>query len=75
MPYDMGKFYEINPYDDEEISQEDLLKLIPACKYILANSLLPDYKEQNEGYQMLSELITIAQEALQRNKGLVSIGD
>ena len=71
--FDMSKLYEINPYDDVEIPKSDLPQIVRICKYILETSLLKDYKE--EGGQMLRNLLKIAQKAIARDIGLVSIGD
>ena len=74
-PFDMSKLYEINPYDDVEIPKSDLPQIVRICKYILKTSLLKDYKEAEEGGQMLRNLLKIAQKAIARDIGLVSIGD
>ena len=73
--FDMSKLYEINPYDDVEIPKSDLPQIVKICKYMLETSLLKDYKEKAEGDQMLRNLLKVAQEAIARNIGLVSIGD
>lgn len=73
--FDMSKLYEINPYDDVEISIYDLSKIIEICNYILDISLLQNYEESDEGNQMLLDLIEIAKEAMSRGEGLISIGD
>lgn len=72
---DMSKLYEINPYDDVQISVNDLYQIIEVCNYIIDKSLLRDYVESVEGNQMLLNLIKIAKEAMSRGRGLVSIGD
>ena len=71
----MSKLYEINPYDDVEISVNDLYQIIEVCNYIIDKSLLRDYVESVEGNQMLLNLIKIAKEAMSRGRRLVSIGD
>lgn len=73
--FDMSKLYEINPYDDIEISSNDLYRIIEICNYILDTSLLQNYEEPSEGNQMLLDLIEISQKAMTRGLGLVSIGD
>ena len=73
--FDMSKLCEINPYDDIIISVNDLSEIIKICNYILDEFLLQNYKEQDEGNQMLEALIELAKEAISRNMGLVSIGD
>lgn len=73
--FDMHQLYEINPYDDVEISINDLPQIIEICKYILNAELLQDYEEPNEGNQMLQDLVEIAEKAMSKNFGLVSIGD
>ena len=45
------------------------------CKYILDSTLLLNYEEPDEGRQMLQDLLEIAQKAVARDLGLVSIGD
>ena len=45
---DMSKLYEINPYDDVEISVNDLYQIIEVCNYIIDKSLLRDYVESVE---------------------------
>ena len=71
----MSKLYKIDPYDDVEVSKNDLSQIIEVCNYILGASLLQDYEEPDEGNQMLQDLVEIAQKAMSRNIGLVSIGD
>lgn len=73
--FGMNKLYEIAPYDDTEISKEDLQDIIQICNYLLDSSLLHGYNDESEGIEMLKNLIEIAQEALRRDTGLVSIGD
>lgn len=73
--FDMSKLYEIDPYHDIEISKGDLPQIIYICEYILDMSLIEDYKERDEGKEMLYNLLEIAQKALKKDLGLVSIGD
>lgn len=72
---DMSKLYELDPYGDVEIPKDDLYKIIEICKFILQESLLQNYKESDEGKQMLKSLMEIAQEAISKGLGLISIGD
>lgn len=72
---DMSKLYEIDPYDDVEISKNDLFQIVEICNYILDTSLLENYKEPDEGKQMLQDLVEITQKAMTSDLGLVSIGD
>ena len=73
--FDMSKLYEIDPYDDVEVSENDLFQIIEICNYILDASLLQNYEELEEGNQMLQDLVEIAQKAISRGVGLLSIGD
>lgn len=73
--FDMSKLYEIDPYDDVEVSENDLSQIIEICNYILDASLLQNYEELEEGNQMLQDLVEIAQKAISRGLGLISIGD
>ena len=73
--FDMHQWCEINPYTDMEISKNDLMQIIQICKYILDNKLLYDYDEPDEGNQMLKDLVELAQKALLKKLGLISIGD
>lgn len=73
--FGMNKLYDIDPYGDVEISKEDLQDIIQICIYLLNSSLLHGYNDEHEGIESLKNLIDIAQEALRRNSGLVSIGD
>lgn len=73
--FDMSKLYKIDPYDDVEVSENDLSQIIEICNYILDVSLLQDYEELEEGKQMLQGLVEIAQGAISRGLGLISIGD
>ncbi len=73
--FDMSKLYQINPYDDVEVPENDLSQIIEICNYILDTSLLQDYEELEEGNQMLQGLAEIAQKAMSRGLGLISIGD
>ena len=75
LSYDMGKMYEIDPYDDLEISSTDLPLLIESCSRFLHNSILQDYSDPDEGIQTIEEFIQIAQQAATKGLGLVSIGD
>ena len=75
VPFDMCKLYEIDPYDDVEIEVNDLPQIIRICNYVLDTSLLKKYGEADVGRQMLQDLVGIAQEALSRGLGLISIGD
>lgn len=75
VPFDMSKLHEIDPYDDVEVSINDLSQIIEVCNYILDASLLQNYKEPDEGSKMLQDLVEIAQKAMSRDLGLVSIGD
>ena len=73
--FDMHQLCEINPYDDVEISKNDLKQIIQICKCILYKKLLCDYDEPDEGNQMLKDLVELAQKALLKDLGLISIGD
>ena len=73
--FDMSKLYKIDPYDDVEISENDLSQIIEICNYILDISLLQNYKELEEGKQMVQDLVEIAHRAMSRGLGLISIGD
>lgn len=73
--FDMSKLYEIDPYDDVEIPQNDLSRIIEISNYILDKSLLQAYEEPEEGNQMIKDLLEIAGEAQSRDLGLISIGD
>lgn len=73
--FDMSKLYQIAPYDDVEISKNDLPQIAEICKSILDTTLLQDYEEPNEGRQMLQDLLGIIAKAIARDLGLVSIGD
>ncbi len=73
--FDMSKLYEINPYDDVEVSKNDLSQIVEICNYILDTSLLQNYEEPDEGNQMLQDLVKIIQRAMSKDSGLVSIGD
>ena len=66
--FDMHQLCEINP-------KNDLMQIIQICKYILDNKLLYDYDEPDEGNQMLKDLVELAQKALLKKLGLISIGD
>lgn len=72
---DMSKLYQIDPYDDVEVSKNDLQQVAEICKYILVTDVLQSYDEPNEGLQMVQDLLEIIKKALKRNSGLVSIGD
>lgn len=73
--FDMSKLYQIDPYDDVEVSKNDLSKITEICKSILDTTLLQDYEEPDEGRQMLQDLLEIIQKAMLKDLGLVSIGD
>lgn len=73
--FDMSKLYEIDPYDDVEVSKNDLSQIVEICNYILDKSLLQSYEEPDEGREMVQDLLEIIQKAMTRDMGLVSIGD
>ena len=73
--FDMSKLYKIDPYDDVEVSKNDLPQIVEICKSILDSALLQDYEEPDEGRQMLQDLLEIIKKATTRELGLVSIGD
>ena len=73
--FDMSKLYKIDPYDDVEVSKNDLPQIVEICKSILDSALLQDYEEPDEGRQMLQDLLEIIKKATTRRLGLVSIGD
>jgi len=73
--FDMSKLYKIDPYDDVEVSKNDLSQIAEICKYILDSALLQDYEDPDEGRQMIQDLLEIIQKAIIRELGLVSIGD
>lgn len=73
--FDMSKLYEIDPYDDVEVSKNDLFQIVEICNYILDKSLLQSYEEPDEGREMVQDLLEIIQKAMTRDMGLVSIGD
>ena len=51
--FDMSKLYQIDPYDDVEVSKNDLFQIAEICKYILDTALLQNYEEPDEGRQMV----------------------
>ena len=65
----------IDPYDDVEVSKNDLFQIAEICKYILDTALLQNYEEPDEGRQMVQDLLEIIQKAMTSDLGLVSIGD
>lgn len=73
--FDMRKLYEIDPYEDVEVSKDDISEIVEICNYILDTLLIQNYKEPDEGKQMLQDLVEIAQKALSNGSGLISIGD
>ncbi len=73
--FDMSKLYKIDPYDDVEVSKNDLPQIVEICKSILDSALLQDYEEPDEGRQMLQDLLEIIKKATTRELGLVSIGE
>ncbi len=73
--FDMSKLYQIDPYNDIEVSKNDLSKIAEICKYILDSTLLQNYEKPDEGRKMLQDLLEIIPKAMSRDLGLVSIGD
>ena len=67
--------YEINPYDDVELSKKDLPQIIEVCNYIIRELLLRNYAKPDEGKHMLQNLVELAQKAISKGLGLISIGD
>lgn len=70
----MNMLCDIDPYNDCELAPYKTAKIIGNCEYIIGNSLLNEYKKQEEGYEMVRNLLKIAGDALVKGKGLVSIG-
>lgn len=50
--FDMSKLYEIDPYDDVEVSKNNLSQIIEVCNYILDASLLQNYAEPVKCYKI-----------------------
>ena len=74
-PFDMSRLYQIDPYDDVQIPQKDLMQIADICDYILGSALLENYKDPDEGRKMLQDLLGIIRKAESKGLGLVSIGD
>ena len=72
--FNMSKLL-IDPYEDVEISKNDLPQIIEICNYLIEKSLLLNYGEDGEGNKALQDLVEIARNAMARGLGLVSIGD
>lgn len=66
VPFELSKLYTINPYDDVEVSKEDLSQIAEICKYILDSTLLQDYGEPDEGKQMVQDLLELIPKAMSR---------
>ena len=75
VPLDTSILCGINPYDDIEVSKNDLPSIIEVCNYILDASLLQNYEESEEGNQSLRDFAEIAKEAMSKDMGLISMGD
>lgn len=73
--YSLQQLFGIDPYADIEIPKDDIPEIISICNYILAEALLENYAERDEGIEMVSNLERIAQKALSEQMGLISIGD
>lgn len=69
------KLCRINPYADTEIPFDDLPQIIEICSCFLNQDFLHKDRCMGEWEQMLTGLIEIAQEAVFRGLGLISIGD
>lgn len=69
------KLCKINPYADTEIPLIDLPQIIEICSCFLNTDFLHKGHYMDEWEQMLTGLIEIAQEAIFRGMGLISIGD
>lgn len=69
------KLSNINPYTDTVIPLSDLPQIIEICKYFLTQGALQSSRNPNEWSQMISGLIKVAQKAMLRGSGLISIGD
>lgn len=72
---DMSILCKIDPYDDVEISNNDLSHIIEISDYILRKSFLENDEDQDEWKQMLKNLVEFAKKAITENSGLISIGD
>ena len=72
---DMSKLYKVDPYSDHEIPNKDVLVIAEICAYLLESPLLKKYDEYDQGRQMLEKLLKIAESAINKGKGLISIGD
>lgn len=73
--FDMSKLYDIDPYDDVVISAYEIQLIINTCESILDSTVLEGAGELEVWTVMLKDLISMAQQALSMETGIVSIGD
>lgn len=69
------KLCKINPYADAVIPLVDLPQIMEICSCFLHQESLQKGQYRDEWKQMLTGLMEIAQEAIYRGMGLISIGD
>ena len=71
---DMSVLYSIDPYSDVELSLDKVKEIVKICKYLLDNDLISGFDDEY-AIEDLENVISIGEEAIRENKGLVSIGD
>ena len=75
IPCDTNILLKINPYTDTFIPLVNLPQIIKICNYLLNHELFLRELRLNEWTQMLTGLVEIAQDAILKGSGLLSIGD
>lgn len=72
---DLEWLFEINPYDTVFIDSAKIPTIILACKEMIELEVWKDYEYPEDGENAVKDLLTIASEAMNKGKGLISEGD
>lgn len=72
---DLSKLYSIDPYDDAVIPCSEVGIIINICEYLIKSNYLVDYMEKETAKVQITELLGLAEEAVSKSCGMVSLGD
>lgn len=72
---DMTWLFALDPYDDDFIPSEAMVIVRESCISLLDNKVLLEYKFVDDAKKMLQDTCNIAEKAMEKGVGLVSIGD
>lgn len=74
--FSMETLFKINPYGDEVLTKQDIVKLQEICKNIEGTTdILSKYGDFEEGKESVAGLLKLSSKALQTDRLLISFGD